>query len=168
METGWMGRYRPLVAELVRHSNITQRLSATRFPVADDICLNSQEWQVFEYILEHSDDDAYMNMNMISERLGIAQSTFSKIVKALCAYGLVNKYQTTRNRKNILLRPSEKGLEVYRNYSASLNWNTFEAFFGELESFSDEQISALASALRQLNSRLIRSREPEAELELKL
>ena len=138
METGWMGRYRPLVAELVRHSNITQRLSATRFSVADDICLNSQEWQVFEYILEHSDDDAYMNMNMISERLGIAQST------------------------------SEKGLEVYRNYSASLNWNTFEAFFDELESFSDEQISALASALRQLNSRLIRSREPEAELELKL
>ena len=112
---------------------------------------------MFEYILEHSDDDAYMNMNMISERLGIAQSTFSKIVKALCAYGLVNKYQTTRNRKNILLRPSEKGLEVYRNYSASLNWNTFEAFFDELESFSDEQISALASALRQLNSRLIRS-----------
>ena len=153
METGWMGRYRPLVAELVRHSNITQRLSATRFSVADDICLNSQEWQVFEYILEHSDDDAYMNMNMISERLGIAQSTFSKIVKALCAYGLVNKYQTTRNRKNILLRPSEKGLEVDRNYSASLKWNTFEA---------------LASALRQLNSRLIRSREPEAELELKL
>ena len=109
-----------------------------------------------------------MNMNMISERLGIAQSTFSKIVKALCAYGLVNKYQTTRNRKNILLRPSEKGLEVYRNNSASLNWNTFEAFFDELESFSDEQISALASALRQLNSRLSRSREPEAELELKL
>ena len=86
METGWMGRYRPLVAELVRHSNITQRLSATRFSVADDICLNSQEWQVFEYILEHSDDDAYMNMNMISERLGIAQSTFSKIVKACLLY----------------------------------------------------------------------------------
>ena len=44
----------------------------------------------------------------------------------------------------------------------------FRGIFDELESFSDEQISALASALRQLNSRLIRSREPEAELELKL
>lgn len=75
------------VAELVRHSNITQRLSATRFSVADDICLNSQEWQVFEYILEHSDDDAYMNMNMISERLGIAQSTFSKSLRRCVRMG---------------------------------------------------------------------------------
>lgn len=161
-----MGRYRPLVAELVRHSNITQRLSATRFPVADGINLNAQEWQVFEYILEHTDDDAYMNM--ISERLGIAQSTFSKIVKALCGYGLVNKYQTTRNRKNILLRPSEKGLEVYRNHSVDLNWNTFESFFDVLEPFSDEQIRTLVGAIRQLNEQLSKPNEPAAELELKL
>ena len=53
MGTEWMGRYRPLVAEIVRHSNITQRLSAARFPVADGINLNAQEWQVFEYILDH-------------------------------------------------------------------------------------------------------------------
>lgn len=166
MGTEWMGRYRPLVAELVRHSNITQRASVIRSPVADGINLNAQEWQVFEYILEHTDDDAYMNM--ISERLGIAQSTFSKIVKALCGYGLVNKYQTTRNRKNILLRPSEKGLEVYRNYSTDLGRNTFEVFFDALEPFSDEQIGAFVSAMQQLNNRLGKPNEPAAELELKL
>ena len=166
MGTEWMGRYRPLVAEIVRHSNITQRLSAARFPVADGINLNAQEWQVFEYILEHTDDDAYMNM--ISDRLGIAQSTFSKIVKALCGFGLVNKYQTTRNRKNILLRPSEKGVEVYRDYSTNLNWNTFEGFFDALEPFSDEQIRALVGAVQQLNDRLSNPNEPAAELELKL
>ena len=96
MGTEWMGRYRPLVAALVRHSNINQRVSAVYVPVAGDICLRSQEWQVFEYILEHMDDDHHMNM--ISERLGIPQSTFSKIIKILCGYGLVDKYQTTDNR----------------------------------------------------------------------
>ena len=166
MGTEWMGRYRPLVAELVRPPNITQRSSAVRTPVTDGISMNAQEWQVFEYILEHAEDDAYMNK--ISERLGIAQSTFSKIVKALCGYGLVNKYQTTRNRKNILLRPSEKGQAVYRNYSADLGQKMFEDFFAALEPFSDGQVEAFVSALQHLNDRLIKPEEPAAELELKL
>jgi DNA-binding MarR family transcriptional regulator len=165
MATEWMGRYRPLVAALVRHSNITQRISSQRAPVAEGISLSAQEWQVFEYILEHTDDDAYMNL--ISEKLGIAQSTFSKIVKALCGHGLVDKYQTTRNRKNILLRPSEKGLQVYRDYSADLGRKTFEIFFGALADFSDEQIRAFTGAVELLNDRLSAKDEPAPELLLK-
>ena len=61
MNTEWMGRYRPLLAALVRHSNITQRSSGTRTMLTDEISLNAQEWQVFEYIIEHMEDDAYMN-----------------------------------------------------------------------------------------------------------
>ena len=165
MGTEWMGRYRPLVAELVRHSNITQRFSTRRSQVAEGIVLNAQEWQVFEYILEHEDDDAYMNL--ISERLGIAQSTFSKIVKSLYSQGLVLKYQTNRNRKNIILRPSDKGREVYQNYSADLVSITFEGFFSSLKEFNDEEISRITGALRQLNDRLAKPDESEMILKLK-
>lgn len=164
MGTEWMGRYRPLVAELVRHSNCAQRASSNRTLVAEGISLNAQEWQVFEYIIEHSDGDAYMNL--MSDRLGIAQSTFSKIVKSLCEHGLVDKYQTTRNRKNIILRPSDKGLQVYREHSVDLSSLTFESFFSSLETFSDEQIAQFTAALRLLNDSLSSPAEP-MEVELK-
>ncbi|MBQ7182943.1 MAG: winged helix-turn-helix transcriptional regulator [Clostridia bacterium] len=162
MGTEWMGRYRPLVAALVRHANINQRISAIYVPVSGDICLRSQEWQVFEYILEHMDDDSHMNM--ISERLGIPQSTFSKIVKSLCGYGLVDKYQSAANRKNILLRPSEKGLRVYRDHSEDMERIIFEPFFSALDGMSDGDIRSFTEAVELLNDRLIHGDEKAPEL----
>lgn len=162
MGTEWMGRYRPLVAALVRHANINQRISAIRVPVAGGISLSSHEWQVFEYILEHMDDDSHMNL--ISERLGIPQSTFSKIVKSLCGYGLVDKYQTSDNRKNILLRPSEMGLKVYRDHSADMERIIFEPFFAALDGMSDGDIRSFTEAVELLNDRLIRGEEKAPEL----
>lgn len=164
MGTEWMGRYRPLVAELVRHSNRAQRTISRRTEVAEGISLNAQEWQVFEYVIEHGDDDAYMNL--ISDRLGIAQSTFSKIVKALCGYGLLDKYHMSGNRKNILLRPTGKGLAVYEGFSQDLVKNLFEGFFDALEGFGDEDIRGFTGALRLLNDRLLFRDEPEPEMEL--
>lgn len=161
MNTEWMGRYRPLLAALVRHSNITQRSSGTRTMLTDEISLNAQEWQVFEYIIEHMEDDAYMNL--ISDRLGIPQSTFSKIVKALCLHGLVDKYLTSNNRKNIILRPSEKGLSVYQQHSQKVLSAKFEPFFEMLDSFSDEQIARFTDALDLLNSQLLKGNDSTSQ-----
>lgn len=158
MSTDWMGRYRPLVAALVRHSNITQRIAGTRSPLAGGMQLSSQEWQVFEYILEHQNDDAHMNR--ISERLGIPQSSFSKIVKTLCGYGLVDKYQLAGNRKNIILRPSAKGCSVYSAHSSQVMAETFACFFDALDSLDDEDIAQFAKALDRLNQRLLQGDAP--------
>ena len=153
MNTKWMGRYRPLVAALVRHSNLVQRGINTKFEIESGISLSSQEWQVFEYIIEHLNDDAHMNM--ISDRLGIPQSSFSKMVKLLCGYGLVEKYQMTNNRKNIILRPSELGLSIYEKHATSLSESTFADFFIHLESIGDEEIGQLTNALETFNDKLI-------------
>ena len=72
MNTGWMGRYRPLVAALVRHANIVQRTLSVKNETAEGICLNAQEWQVLEYIIEHLNDDAHMNL--ISDKHSSAKS----------------------------------------------------------------------------------------------
>lgn len=152
MNIDWMGRYRPLVAALVRHANIVQRNLSKKTVLTNEISLNSQEWQVFEYIIEHMDDDAHMNL--ISDRLGIPQSTFSKTVKALCGYDLVEKYQTTRNRKNIILRPSEKGLKLYQIHASGVVSNNFESFFKALDCIADEDIEQFTFALDKLNAQL--------------
>lgn len=119
------------------------------------ICLNPQAWQVFEYILEHQDDDSCMNH--ISERLGIAQSTFSKITMQLCSYGLVDKYQTESNRKNIILRPSEKALELYHHHASTVSSDMFREFFLALDGLPDEDIKAFTAALERLNTALNQS-----------
>ena len=69
MGTEWMGRYRPLVAALVKHTNVVQRAAGRTVRLSEEVSLSTQEWQVFEYILEHQDDDSCMNH--ISERLGM-------------------------------------------------------------------------------------------------
>ena len=158
--TEWMGRYRPLVAQLVRHSNVVQRASTRRTPLAEGIALTPPEGQVFEYILEHQEDDACMNC--ISERLGLAQSTFSKITKYLCELGLVDKYQAESNRKNIILRPSELGIELYARHSADIDREMFGSFFEALSSLGDEQLAQFTAALETLN-RTIARREDKSE-----
>lgn len=152
MTTEWMGRYRPLVAALVRHANINQRTAGQKTELDEKISLNAQEWQVFEYIVEHLNDDAHMNL--ISDRLGIAQSSFSKIVKALCSYGLVEKYQMTNNKKNIILRPSDYGLSIYAKHSSSLMESTFSAFFHQMDTFSDDEIVRITQAIDMLNDEI--------------
>ena len=160
MGTEWMSRYRPLVAALVKHTNVVQRAAGRTVRLSEEVSLSTQEWQVFEYILEHQDDDSCMNH--ISERLGIAQSTFSKITKYLCEQGLVDKYQTETNRKNIILRPSADGVDLYRQQTATVGREMFGAFFEDLDGLSDEQLETFTAALERLNATLSQGgRAPE-------
>lgn len=149
MGTEWMGRYRPFIATLVKFSNVVQRISGQSYSLPGGVCLTLQEWEVFEYILEHQEDDACMNS--ISDRLGIAQSTFSKIAKSLCILGLVERYQAENNRKNIILRPSERGQEIYAAQADMIRQNYLAAVFDQLNVLDDDQLATITDALEQLN-----------------
>lgn len=164
METQWMGRYRDYVAELVRHANLISRSLSTRFDMCG-VMMNTQEWQVFEYIVEHRFDDD--RMIHISDALQIPQSTFSRTAKYLCDCGLVDKYQMTNNRKNIILKPSAYGLEVYATASSNINTNGFTELFAAMDSISDEDLETITAALRNFNNNLFsgtRSSDTESKL----
>ena len=145
-----MGRYRPLVAALVRHSNGVMRSQGTRREYPEGVCLSSTEWQVLEYIVEHETDDDCMLF--ISERLGVPQSTFSKAVKTLSSLGLVDKYQMINNKKSIILKPTRRGSEVYETRSQMIYEKNFKAFFKALDTVDDETLSVVVDALNILNS----------------
>lgn len=153
MDVNWMGRYRGLIAELVRHSNITARNMNTRFKMGGQP-MSTQEWQIFEYIIEHRNVDD--RMIHISEVLQIPQSTFSRTVKYLCECGLVDKYQHTNNRKNIILRPSAYGLEIYNAGAREIHELGFSDFFRDLDALSDEALEIVVSALRRFDDRMFR------------
>ena len=105
-------------------------------------------------------------MNQISGPLGIPQSSFSKIVKTLCGYELLEKYQTTRNRKNIILLPTEKGVSLYKARAASTISHIFDSFFEKLSGFSDEDIRIITEAIECLNTQLTDAQNQEDTVKL--
>lgn len=159
MQTEWMGRYRPLVAALVQHSNITARAAARSNEIGEGIFLNTVSWQVLEYLIEHGDDASCMTH--VHEALGIPQSSFSKIARQLTDLGLVARYQSTANRKNIILKPSEKALRLYRSFSQRIYEKDFQPFFEDLDALDDESLAVIISALQAFNRRITGLTEPQ-------
>lgn len=144
----WMGRYRPLVSALVQHVNYVSRATSA-FQIYEDIYLVPNEWQVLEYVVVHRDSNEHMN-NMI-HALSIPQSSFSRIQKKLCGMGLIERYQTMDNKKNIILKPTELGIKAFENHSAEMYQKLWKPFFDALEGFSDEELQTFTKALQILS-----------------
>ena len=149
MELKWMGRYRELMAALVFHVNMASRAYRSVNHIVDDIYLSPHEWQVLEFLVEH--DQEKTNMIQISNNLGIPQSSFSKITKTLCEKGLVQRFQSSLNRKDILLRPTEKGINAYFDRVERVSAVRFAPMFEALNQLSDEDVKAITKALRTFN-----------------
>lgn len=163
MQSEWMGRYRPLVAALVKHSNINTKLGKNRSETEIGIPLTANEWQVLETVIEHQHEVS--NMNRLAEAIGIPQSTFSKTVKYLCGAGLVEKYQTATNRKNVILKPTTLACDLYEKHAAILAQYVFGDFFRQLEQIGDEDLQTVIHAIEMLNHALDPA-IPEEEVEL--
>ena len=162
MESEWMGRYREIVAAVVRHGNVVLRTQNNSRDIGNGVVLKQQSWQILEYIVEH--DNKRFSMNDISYQLNIPQSTFSRTVKMLCEEGLVEKYQMINNRKNIILKPTEKGIELYRIIAGNSVEPIFRDFFEALKDVSDEDLHRVAVAIEKLDNNLIPERNEEIEM----
>ena len=162
METEWSGRYKPLISALVKHANSINRSSSTKIDYGDGVMLYRNEWQVFEKIIEN--DDETFNMLYISECLGIPQSSFSRIVKDLCNYKLVEKYKTVNNRKNIILKPTEYGRKFYENRINNFSSDAFRSFFEILQDVPDDMLETVTRAIEELNHSISNSGNQEVEL----
>lgn len=148
-----MGRYRPLVSAIVQHVNTVSR-ETSPIHIFEDIYLVPNEWQVLEYIVEHRDDDKYMN-NMIQD-LAIPQSSFSRIQKKLCDMGLIGRYQTTDNKKNIILKPTELAVKAYDYHTKETYQKIWKPFFDALEGCSDDELERFTAALHVLSGGVVK------------
>ena len=164
MGTEWMGRYRPLVAALVLHSNTVHKGLNEKFDLGEGLVLNCHEWQVLEYIVEHRDE--YFSMIQIARQLGVPQSSFSRIVSELQKHGLIDKFQVENNKKNVVLRPSQRAMELYDQRSDSLDRRYFRVFFDALEGMSDSELNTFTDALNALTQALNASPQSESEPKL--
>lgn len=165
----WMGRYRNLVSALVQHSNVVSKAGNERHYMYDGIYMTSNEWQVMEYIVEQRNQDE--RMILMSETLGIPQSSFSKIIKSMSALGLVERYRSVDNKKNIIVKPTPLALKVYDYHAQQSYDEVFKPFFDALEEVDDESLDKVTKAIELLSNGILKSqldpavKEPGTEQE---
>lgn len=133
MELKWI-RHRKIVAAYYRSANAYTALC--RRENLSSAGMSSVEVQIIEQLLEHSDENR--NMKWFAGQIGISTSAFTNYVNRLTQKGLVEKFHTVDNHKNIILKVSPAGLEAYTEY-AEVMQEVFEPMFKVMDRFSDEQ-----------------------------
>ena len=118
--------------------------------------------QVLEYLLEN--EELNQNMSTIACRLGISLSTFSKMVSKLVDKGLLEKFYLEGNRKNIVVRVSTKGRELYGEYAQRVLEQHFSHMFEMLDTIPEDYIGTFAQALdRPLSAARQKEKKQETE-----
>lgn len=166
MGTEWMGRYRNMVEAMIRFGNVyAQTLSEPGF-IECSAEITGEELQVLEYILEN--EVLHLNMAEIAKRLSIPQSSFSKLVKRLTQKGLLEKYHSKSNRKNVIICVSEYGKKVYDEYVQSSVNGKWGRMFENLDDISEDSLAAFTQALNGFCEDVLqkKSRGEEKEEEL--
>lgn len=149
VELTWLGRYKGLVHALVHHSNCVARKMGLSFDRGMGVSLNSQEFQLLEAVIEHEDET--LILSAYSALTGISRSSLTFAAKKLESYALVERYKFASNKKNIILRPTEKGKEIYRHNSNQTSKKVFAAFFDKLSFLTDDQLEKIADAIMTLD-----------------
>ena len=145
MKLQWMGEYRDIVEKLIHYCNVYASIYKKEAITKSGVTFSFSQIQVLEYLLENEENND--NMSIVAARLGIALSTFSKLVSALEKKGLLEKFYLEGNKKNIVVRVSDLGREVYAGYAEQIYKNHFAHMFEALDKLPKEHLPILVDAL---------------------
>lgn len=140
MKLEWMEPYRDIIGNFYRSANGYSQICKSEIFGAS-VPFSPYEVQILEHILEHADQ--HRNMKWYASRLGLSQATYSKYVQKLVDKGLVEKYHTSGNRKDIILMVSPLGLEEYRAYTEMARSLLFGDLFRYLDSLGPEELGTV-------------------------
>ena len=145
MKLQWMGEYRDIVEKLIHYCNVYAAVYKKEGITKSGVTFSFSQIQVLEYLLENEESND--NMSIVAARLGIALSTFSKLVSALEKKGLLEKFYLEGNKKNIVVRVSDLGREVYAGYAEQIYKTHFAHMFEALDKLPKEYLPIFADAL---------------------
>ena len=157
MKLEWMGRYREIIGNFYRSANGYSQICKSEM-FGDPVLFSPYEVQIMEHIMEHADE--HRNMKWYASRLGLSQGTYSKYVQKLVKKGLLEKYHTSENKKDIILMVSPLGLEEYRAYAAIAETQLFHELFSYLDSVSEAEFETVNKVFTLLG-RMHAEKRPE-------
>lgn len=136
MRLEWLARHRDFVEKLVKFGNSYAQNYNTEYSYNTPVKFSAAQLQTLEYILEH--EESNQNMAEIAARLGVTPSCFSKNVKKMMEKGLLEKYHISNNRKDVIVRASEQGRQVYAQYVQYAMESTFNDILAILDQVPQE------------------------------
>ena len=166
MELKWLGQYRKIVGDFYRSANGYSQICKTEL-FGKKIKFSPYEVQILEHILEHAEEGK--NMKWYAQQLGLNQPTYSKYVQRLVHKGLIEKYHTEDNRKNIILRVSPLGMEEYSQYVREIWEQHFSGLMAYWDTLTPEQLEAVEQSFAiwsQFHGELGTEEKPKPSLRL--
>ena len=148
MKLEWLDRYRDLVEGIILFANRYSSIK-TKEVLGTDILYSFEQIQIIEYLLEN--EELKLNMRGVADRLGLKASAFTKLVNRLEEKGLLEKYRTPDNQKNIVVLVSEKGKKLYSEYCNQIASKLFEGMFQAGERISDEELLHFTKMIQALS-----------------
>ncbi len=145
MYLNWMGKNRFFVEKMIQFANMYAAVYKKEELYGTEIPISFEQVQVLEYLLEN--EQLNQNMAMIAQRLGITPSNFTRIVNKLVKKGLLEKYYMEGNRKNIIIRVTDSGRELYQTYSRYISENIFSGLFEASEEISEEVLHKIGEGM---------------------
>ncbi|WP_338542898.1 MarR family winged helix-turn-helix transcriptional regulator [Paenibacillus tundrae] len=161
MKLEWMGNHRALVEKIIKYGNAYSNTYKLQRSYGTDVMFSASQIQTLEYILEAEDKEE--KMSEMALRLGVSRSTFSKNVKNLKEKGLLEKYHLSGNRKDIYVKPSTKGREVYAEYTEFVRKLCFDEIFQYADHISATDQANFIRILDKLADVLVWYGEKEQE-----
>ena len=146
MRLEWLGKYGDFVEKLVHYGNAYAQNYNTERSFGVGASFSASEIQTLEYILTNLDKN--QNMAEMAYYLGIPASTFSKNVNKMMKKGLVEKYHISTNRKEIILRVSDFGKDVYEQYSRFAYERLYKDVFSVLDQIPAEYVEKFTQILK--------------------
>ena len=140
MKLEWMEPYRDIIGNFYRSANGYSQICKNEI-FGEPVQFSPYEVQIIEHILEHADE--HRNMKWYASRLGLSQATYSKYVQKLVDKGLVEKYHTSGNKKDIILMVSPLGLKEYQGYSIIAESLLFRDLFSYLGSLGEKELEVV-------------------------
>ena len=147
MKLEWLDRYRDLVEGIILFANQYSSIK-TKEVLGTDVLYSFEQIQIIEYLVEN--EELKLNMRGVAERLGLKASAFTKLVNRLEDKGLLEKYRTPDNQKNIVVLVSDKGKKLYTEYCDNIAKKLFEGMFQVGSEVSDEELRKFTRMIQAL------------------
>ncbi|HIU03350.1 MAG TPA: winged helix-turn-helix transcriptional regulator [Candidatus Onthocola gallistercoris] len=145
MKLEWLGEYREFTEKLIKFGNAYAAMYKNENDYACEVKFSSTQLQVMEYILEN--EERHQNMAEMASRLAMSPSAFSKNVTKMVAKGMLEKYHTSRNKKDVIVQVTEFGRKAYREYVACVYEVSFKDMFKIMDNIPKEYIDMFCQVL---------------------
>lgn len=103
-------------------------------------------------------DHPGMNVTEFARAVGVTKGAISQVVKRLETKGVVRRYKSSNNDKEVFIELTKEGQGLYEKHRR-INEETMKPLYKELRKYPDDKVEYLVTMFRWFDEFLDRSRE---------